>query len=98
MVNDAGWLDVDHGTLQHNKHPNIFGLGDVAALPTAKTGAAIRKTSTYCGRKYTSRIEANQPEHIHIRRLLIMPTRYGIWKNGIGRVQLQRRVYPRSEA
>jgi len=43
LVNDAGWLDVDHHTLQHNKHPNIFGLGDVAALPTAKTGAAIRK-------------------------------------------------------
>lgn len=43
LVNDAKWLDVDHGTLQHNKYPNIFGLGDVAALPTAKTGAAIRK-------------------------------------------------------
>ena len=43
MVNDAGWLDVDHHTMQHNKFLNIFGLGDVAALPTAKTGAAIRK-------------------------------------------------------
>ncbi|MCB0398357.1 MAG: NAD(P)/FAD-dependent oxidoreductase [Winogradskyella sp.] len=43
LVNDAGWLDVDIHTLQHNKYPNIFGLGDVAALPTAKTGAAIRK-------------------------------------------------------
>ncbi len=43
LVNDAGWLDVDHHTLQHNKYKNIFGLGDVAALPTAKTGAAIRK-------------------------------------------------------
>lgn len=43
LVNDAGWLDVDHHTMQHNKYPNIFGLGDVAALPTAKTGAAIRK-------------------------------------------------------
>lgn len=30
-------------TLQHTKYTNIFGLGDVAALPTAKTGAAIRK-------------------------------------------------------
>ena len=29
--------------MQHNKFPNIFSLGDVAALPTAKTGAAIRK-------------------------------------------------------
>lgn len=43
LVNDAGWLDVDHKTMQHNNHANIFGLGDVAALPTAKTGAAIRK-------------------------------------------------------
>ena len=43
LVNEAGWLDVDHHTLQHNRYPNIFGLGDVAALPTAKTGAAVRK-------------------------------------------------------
>lgn len=38
-----GWLNVDKGTLQHNEYPKVFGLGDVAALPTAKTGAAIRK-------------------------------------------------------
>jgi sulfide:quinone oxidoreductase len=38
-----GWLNVDKFTLQHNQYANIFGLGDVAALPTAKTGAAIRK-------------------------------------------------------
>ncbi|MDA0355914.1 MAG: FAD/NAD(P)-binding oxidoreductase [Bacteroidetes bacterium] len=43
LVNEAGWLDVNHHSLQHNKFSNIFGLGDVAALPTAKTGAAIRK-------------------------------------------------------
>ncbi|MEZ4802125.1 MAG: FAD/NAD(P)-binding oxidoreductase [Gelidibacter sp.] len=43
LVNDAGWLDVDIHTMQHKKYANIFGLGDVAGLPTAKTGAAIRK-------------------------------------------------------
>ncbi|MEZ4773000.1 MAG: FAD/NAD(P)-binding oxidoreductase [Bacteroidia bacterium] len=43
LANSAGWLDVDIHTLQHKNYPNIFGLGDVAALPTAKTGAAIRK-------------------------------------------------------
>jgi sulfide:quinone oxidoreductase len=43
LANEDGWLDVDHNSLQHNKYANIFGLGDVAALPTAKTGAAIRK-------------------------------------------------------
>jgi sulfide:quinone oxidoreductase len=43
LVDESGWLAVDHGTLQHKKYPNIFGIGDVASLPTAKTGAAIRK-------------------------------------------------------
>ncbi len=43
LVNDAGWLSVDNGSMQHTKYKNIFGLGDVAGLPTAKTGAAIRK-------------------------------------------------------
>lgn len=43
LVNEAKWLDVDKHTMQHNQYANIFGLGDVAGLPTAKTGAAIRK-------------------------------------------------------
>lgn len=43
LCNKAGWLNVDINSLQHKKYSNIFGLGDVAALPTAKTGAAIRK-------------------------------------------------------
>ncbi|EIM78469.1 FAD-dependent pyridine nucleotide-disulfide oxidoreductase [Nitritalea halalkaliphila LW7] len=38
-----GWIDVNINTLQHARFANIFSLGDVAALPTAKTGAAIRK-------------------------------------------------------
>lgn len=38
-----GWMEVDINTLQHMKYPNIFGLGDVVGLPTAKTGAAVRK-------------------------------------------------------
>lgn len=43
LVNAAGWLDVDKHTMQHKQYGNVFGLGDVAGLPTAKTGAAIRK-------------------------------------------------------
>lgn len=40
---DKGWIDVNKFTLQHSKYPNVFALGDSAALPTAKTGAAVRK-------------------------------------------------------
>lgn len=40
---NKGWLEVDINSLQHKRYHNIFGMGDAAALPTAKTGAAIRK-------------------------------------------------------
>lgn len=40
---ESGWMNVDHYTLQSPDYRNVFGLGDVASLPTAKTGAAIRK-------------------------------------------------------
>ncbi len=43
LANAAGWVEVDKGSLQHVRYPNIFSLGDAAALPTSKTGAAIRK-------------------------------------------------------
>ncbi|GAB4018751.1 MAG: FAD/NAD(P)-binding oxidoreductase [Bdellovibrio sp.] len=38
-----GWANVNINTLQSPQFSNVFALGDVAALPTAKTGAAIRK-------------------------------------------------------
>ena len=43
LANEAGWVDVNKETLQHNRFSNIFSLGDSSSLPTSKTGAAIRK-------------------------------------------------------
>jgi sulfide:quinone oxidoreductase len=43
LANAAGWVDVHPKTLQHNKFPNIFGLGDATSTPNAKTAAAVRK-------------------------------------------------------
>ena len=43
LANAAGWVDADIHTLQHPRYKNVFALGDAAALPTSKTGAAIRK-------------------------------------------------------
>ena len=39
----TGWMSVDKGTLQSTEFANVYGLGDVVNVPTAKTGAAIRK-------------------------------------------------------
>ncbi|MFG3702238.1 FAD-dependent oxidoreductase [Micromonospora sp. NPDC047620] len=38
-----GYLEVNQYTLQSKRWPDVFALGDVANLPTSKTGAAIRK-------------------------------------------------------
>lgn len=42
LANPAGWTEVDQATLQHARFENIFGLGDVASTPNAKTAAAAR--------------------------------------------------------
>ncbi len=40
---DKGWVPVDKETLQHVKYPNVFSLGDIAAVPMGKTGGSARK-------------------------------------------------------
>ena len=43
LANEAGWVDVDQHTLQHNRYPNVYSLGDASSTPNAKTMAAARK-------------------------------------------------------
>jgi sulfide:quinone oxidoreductase len=43
LADAGGWIDVDQTTLRHKRFPNIFGLGDAASTPNAKTAAAARK-------------------------------------------------------
>lgn len=38
-----GWIPVNKETLQHVKYPNVFALGDIAAVPMGKTGGSARK-------------------------------------------------------
>lgn len=40
---NKGWMGVDPNSLQSRYYNNVFGVGDVTDLPTARTGAAIRK-------------------------------------------------------
>jgi len=61
LANPAGWVDVDKNTLQHIRYPNIFSLGDCAALPTSKTGAAIRKQAPVVVANVIQAIDNLQP-------------------------------------
>ncbi len=41
----GGWLEVDKGTLQHRRYPNVFGLGDINGTPRGKTAATVKKSA-----------------------------------------------------
>ncbi len=41
----GGWLEVDKGTLQHKRFPNVFGVGDINGTPRGKTAATIKKSA-----------------------------------------------------
>ena len=56
----GGWIDVDINTLQHNKYSNVFAVGDAAALPTAKTGAAIRKQAPVVAGNVVAMLNSNK--------------------------------------
>lgn len=38
----GNWLDVDQHTMQHNRYPEVFGLGDVIGAPVNKTAASVK--------------------------------------------------------
>ena len=58
---DVGWVEVDIHTLQHPRYPNVFALGDAAALPTAKTGAAVRKQAPVLVRNLLEQLAGRPP-------------------------------------
>lgn len=65
LANDAGWVDVDQHTLTHNKYPNIFGLGDAASTPNAKTAAAARKQAPIAAVNLLQHLDGKAPRAMY---------------------------------
>jgi sulfide:quinone oxidoreductase len=61
----AGWLKVDQGSLQHQDHKNIFGIGDVTGVPNSKTGAAIRKQAPVVVKNICEAIVGRAPTAVY---------------------------------
>jgi len=59
---DKGWVPVNQETLQHVKYPNIFALGDIAAVPMGKTGGTARKQYAIVVDNIVSMMEGKKPE------------------------------------
>ncbi|KZK92793.1 Beta-lactamase hydrolase-like protein [Pseudovibrio sp. Ad5] len=62
LADAAGWVDVDHITLRHKTHSNIWSLGDVMNAPNAKTAAAARMQAPIVAENLVADIEGrSQP-------------------------------------
>ncbi len=60
IAGPGGWVDVHKHTLQHQRYPNVFSLGDASSLPTSKTAAAVRKEAPVLVSNLLSYLQ-NQP-------------------------------------
>lgn len=61
LAADTGFTDVDHHTLQHVRYPNVFGLGDGANTPNAKTAAAARKQAPVVAVNALQQLDGHNP-------------------------------------
>ena len=60
FANEAGYVDVDQHSLQHNRFKNVYGLGDAASTPNSKTAAAVRKQAPVVARQLLKQIRGEQ--------------------------------------
>ncbi|WP_079077806.1 FAD/NAD(P)-binding oxidoreductase [Streptomyces sp. CdTB01] len=58
-----GFVAADRHTLRHPVHGNVFALGDVANLPTSKTGAAVRKQAPVVAGNLLDVMNGRSPSH-----------------------------------
>lgn len=60
----GGWLDVDKGTLQHKRYPNVFGIGDINGTPRGKTAATVKKSAPLVAHNLVEVIAGRKPDEI----------------------------------
>ncbi|MCB9682275.1 MAG: NAD(P)/FAD-dependent oxidoreductase [Alphaproteobacteria bacterium] len=61
LADKAGWVEVDPGTLQHTRFPDVFSLGDACSAPNSKTAAAVRKQAPVVVRNLQDVIAGRAP-------------------------------------
>jgi sulfide:quinone oxidoreductase len=55
LADADGWVDVNKTTLQHNRYPNVFALGDCINLPTPRSvGATLAQSVVVQGNLWMS--------------------------------------------
>ncbi|KAH6685940.1 Sulfide:quinone oxidoreductase [Plectosphaerella plurivora] len=65
LANGTGYVDVDDGTTQHKKYPNVWSAGDASSLPTSKTAAAVTAEAPVVVRNLLLAMEGKAPDAIY---------------------------------
>lgn len=65
LVLDTGFVDVNKDTMQHNKYPNVFAIGDCSASPNSKTAASAAAQSPVVYKNMLSVMAGQEPKQIY---------------------------------
>jgi sulfide:quinone oxidoreductase len=60
----GGWLEVDKFTLQHRRHKNVFGIGDINGTPRGKTAATVKKAAPVVTHNLMQVIAGREPDAV----------------------------------
>jgi sulfide:quinone oxidoreductase len=62
LGDDLNFVPVNKNTLQHEQYPNIFAIGDAAALPTSKAGSVAHFAADILFENITAIINGKEPK------------------------------------
>nr|CAH7766387.1 unnamed protein product [Callosobruchus chinensis] len=65
LANGAGFVDVDKGTLQHVRFPNVFAIGDCSSSPNSKTAAAAAAQCEIVHKNLCAVMEGRTPQEVY---------------------------------
>lgn len=65
LADAQGWVDVEPDTLRHVRYKNVFGLGDGANTPNAKTMAAARKQAPVVAQNVVLALADQEPQAVY---------------------------------
>lgn len=78
LANGAGFVDVDDGTMQHRKYPNVWSAGDASSLPTSKTAAAVTSQAPALVSNVLRALKGQEPNAVYDGYTSCpLPTEYG---------------------
>ena len=66
----SGWIPTDRNTLQHEKQPHIFAIGDATNLPISKSGSTAHFEAPVVASRIASLVHGSAPKEAYGGRVM----------------------------